>query len=554
MAEEYTTMRDLGFDFGPDPFGDKAAAAAISAFVHKPGFSYMLAVMGACVAYWVYVMLREAGVRRDSVTIAKGNEAQNILRREGALRELRARDPGFEEALFLEKAKEMFLKVQGSMSRRQPGLVRACVSDGMYERLRDELDRTGAAGVRDKVEDVEVKDILALGYATGAHYDSISVGYKIAAVRERIDERTKARLDGGQAEYEEVWTFLRRPTAKTLKGPGAMEGLCPSCGAPLNITDAARCEACKAWINSGEFDWILADSTAPWEWRFPDPRREITGWNDLREDDPNLSLEALEDRTAVAFWRWIAQRRREGRAAEAHLGAVETVAFQPGPEEDEVHVQVRWEDGRQRRTDYFIFARAAGSATNWKAGLSATRCAACGAAVESADAAACAYCGERTGWRLARIEAFGEWKRPAEAPATLVLPGCEWGDLVPVEAALGALALLAAADGAVHDREVAYLSAYAGRRGFPTAKAEALIAQARDGKLDFPMTHETGEAVLRGLIRMSLADGFIETSERELLSKAARRAGLHELELKEMIKTERAALAAKARVLIARLG
>ena len=141
-------MRDLGFDFGPDPFGDKAVVAAMDAFVHKPGFTYFAAIMGACVAYWIYLMYRRVAAHRDSVVIGQGREAQVVLRREAALRELRARDPGFEEALFLEHAQAIFLKIQEAMSRKQPWMARVCVSDGVYERMREELARDAAAGMR----------------------------------------------------------------------------------------------------------------------------------------------------------------------------------------------------------------------------------------------------------------------------------------------------------------------------------------------------------------------------------------------------------------------
>ena len=164
MAEEHMTMRDLGFDFGPDPFGDKALAASLNAFVHKPGFSYAVGVLAACIGYWIWVMLRNAAEKRDSVVIAQGRESQVILRRDSALKELRGRDPGFEEALFLERAKAIFLKMQEASSRRQAWMARGCVSDGLYERLRDELDRQGAAGVHDRVSEVQITEATALGY------------------------------------------------------------------------------------------------------------------------------------------------------------------------------------------------------------------------------------------------------------------------------------------------------------------------------------------------------------------------------------------------------
>ncbi|UPT73336.1 MAG: TerB family tellurite resistance protein [Elusimicrobiota bacterium] len=311
-------------------------------------------------------------------------------------------------------------------------------------------------------------------------------------------------------------------------------------------------------------------STVPWEWRFPDPRREVTGWAELRERDPELSLTLLEDRAAVVFWRWVAALRAKDpsglrglAAAEfpaslryddappaAQLGAVETIAFKPGQDYDEVHVQVRWESGR-RRTDYLIFQRRAGVETKWKAGLSATRCQACGAPAEEAADTVCGYCREPVGWVLARVAPFGEWKRPDEEAGTHVLPGTEFGDAGPALDALSALAVLAFADRAIHDRERAYLRAVAHRRGVPEEKVDEVIEAARKGALEFDPGSDTG--MLRGLVRAALADGFVEEGERVLLSRAALRSGVHELELREMIRAEREAMAAKGRELVRRL-
>lgn len=559
MAEELErlTLRDLGFDFGPDPFGDEALMAKIAGFVHSPEFFVLLGLGAAYAAYWFWIHARARAERLDAVVIAKGRELQAAQSRVNALRDIKKRDQYFDEDLFLHRAEQAFLRVQDAWRRGDLAAARAFLSDGMFERLRrHDGSRRGA---------VRVLERRALGYAAGWHYDSVSVRFKA--------------VEGEDGAYEEIWTFLRRPGAATLAQGGAIEGFCPSCGAPVSIVDAVRCASCKTWINSGEHDWVAVESTAPWEWRFADPRRDVTGWVPMREHDPDLSLESLEDRAAVAFWRWIDARRRRDRAplrgvattelvsalaleapfAEAAaLGAAETVAFEQGDELDAAHVQVRWESGGERRTDTFVFRRRAGMVSDRKAGLSATRCPGCGAAPEQADAEKCEYCGiafndGSRGWVLSEIAPFGLWERPEEAPTAHVLPGLEGAEDVAPADAVAAMAACLAVDGALHHRELAYLDKYAERRGMSSEQVERIVAEARAGRLPYAAPFGADRSLLSGLIRMSLADGYIEDSERALLAMAARRAGVHELELREMIRAERAALARRARELLARL-
>ena len=575
------SLRDLGFDFGPDPFGDKALAAKLDAFFHSADFLILCGLAAICAGYWMWVLWRKRVDGRDAVLIGEGREVQLALRRVQALKDLKARDQYYDEALFLKRAEKAFLRVQDAVSRGDLSGARAFVSDGMQERLRRQLAEHDAEGVHDVMRETKVEGSNVLGYAAGAHYDSISVRFNVSSARARLEEATGAVLDDEDGRYEEIWTFLRRPSAKTFAQEGAIEGRCPSCGMALEIVDAAQCAACKTWLNSGEHDWVAVLSAVPWEWRFPDPLRDVTGWPVMREQDADLSLESLEDRAAVVFWRWMDARRRrdaaplrgvltaeclkalafdEGFSPGALLGAAEVVAFETGDKLDAAHVQLRWEEaGGERHTDYLIFRRRSGAVSDWKAGLSATRCPGCGAAPEQVDAEKCAYCGlafndGSRGWVVSSIEPFGVWKRPEEAPGTSALPSLQWGDDVPAADAVAAMAACLAADGAVHFKELAYLDQYAERRGMSAEQVEKIVASAREGSLPYDPPAGEDLSLLRGLVRMSLADGHIEDSERALLATAARRAGLHDLELAAMIKEERSALAARAKGLVDRIG
>ncbi|UPT73337.1 MAG: Tim44-like domain-containing protein [Elusimicrobiota bacterium] len=224
MAEERLTLADLGFEFGPDPLSDAALVAKFQEFTGRPGFAWAMVVFGVVAAYWVWTLLRAAKERRDAVDIVEGREAQTVLRRGTALAELRKRDPGFDEAAFLEHAAAIFLKVQAAWSNHSLPSARPFVSDGFHERLRDEIARQQSAGVRHALSELELRETEFLGCAAGHHYDAVAVRFKVSAVRSRHDGKTGAKLDGGHETYEEVWTFVRRLAATTGKAPGAFEG------------------------------------------------------------------------------------------------------------------------------------------------------------------------------------------------------------------------------------------------------------------------------------------------------------------------------------------
>ncbi len=385
--------------------------------------------------------------------VAREDADQQGAGRVAALTEIQGRDPGFNEEAFLARASGAFLAIQDAWSNQDMAKARAFISDGVYERFTRQIAEQKARGVRNRMTNVRVLDREAAGYSVGPHFDSIYVRMGATADDAMVALKDESVISEEQGAFEEVWTFLRRPGAKTLARPGLLEGSCPSCGAPLAIADAAQCAACKAWVNSGDHDWVLVVITQATEWSFPNAERDVGGWEAMRRADPGLSLESLEDRASVAFWRWLDARRRQDAAplrgvsseeflkslvfdgtfeGDGAVGLVEAAAFETGGDFDRAHVQVRWEAeifeggpaaprsrGREQRTHFLIFQRKAGASSDPKAGLRTARCPACGAPPAEADSAACAYCGHAFNdgsrqWVLAEILPFGVWRRPAD--------------------------------------------------------------------------------------------------------------------------------------------
>lgn len=412
-------------------------------------------LVGTATALWGYFWIFE---RVPLQGISTGRDGADKVdtelphHRKAALAKIRESDPGFEEGAFVSRAVAAYAAVDDGWNRGDLSRARAFVSDGVFERFSRELAEHRDRGVRLRFSELALKGTEVLGFVAGPHFDAVHVSFTGTVVEELVALEGGSVVSGGKEDFIEVWTFLRRPGAKTLGRSGPVEGCCPSCGAPLEIVDATRCPACRAWVNSGEYDWVLTEVTQFAAWAFPDPDREVDGWPALRETDPDLSLEALEDRASVVFWRWLDARRRADPSPlrgvsspgfledfsldgtferEAVAAGVEATACQSLPDFDRVHIQVSWtaeqmfhrpggEDaprGRESRTFFFVLQRRHGAVTDAREGLRTARCPSCGASPGEADAAACAYCGHpfndgSISWVLREIVPFGLWRRP----------------------------------------------------------------------------------------------------------------------------------------------
>lgn len=503
-------------------------------------------------------------------------------RRAEELSRLRARDPAFDEREFLRRAGAAFLKIQEAWSAGDMSAARAFISDGVRERFERQLSGLKARGLRNLMEGVEVRDIELLACRSDKHFDELWVRIA-AAASDRMVDGSGATVSGspGRQEFEEVWSFLRRPGAKTLKGSGVIEGSCPSCGASLPLADASQCSACKTWVNSGEYDWVLSEITQSCEWVMREPSRDVDGWAEAAAGDPTLNLPTLEDRASVIFWRWLDARRSSdpaplrpvadeafcaafetsGNAAfdDAAVGAVEVVAFEEAGAWARVHIGVKWSAAGEVRRHFFVLSRARGAKTDARRGLSTARCPSCGAPPAERSEASCGYCGAalndgKKDWVLTEIVPFGEWKRPggvsvAAGRTQPPVAGLDWGaDLSPADA-FAILARATLADGEETLAERAFLEAYAKSRGLPAPKAAQIVTAARAGLLDAPKPEDgaQAESMLRGMIRMSLADGVVTEDERAALHSFAARFALRPDDITTMIVEEREAMSRSVR-------
>jgi hypothetical protein len=363
----------------------------------------------------IYLVTKNRGGDRAAVAVDRSTQAEG-------LEALRAQDAGFDGAAFAERAKGVMAKVNEAWCNGAMGPARRLISDGVYVRFQTQLGMLKAQGLRNAMADWSVVGCELLAAESDAKWDTVHV----KMVGQARDADVPANLTPAQAaekakhsplvRYQEVWSFLRKRGMKSKNGVPALEGRCPNCGADLPISDVVRCEYCKAVVNSGEHDWVLAEITQPEEWRPWMTNAEIEGFAELQSKDAAVSRQELEDRASVVFWKWIEARVTGSRVrlerfclspgqppadraqlAQVAVGSSELVYFESDGSVDHCHVEITWSasfDGAQpvNQVNRVVLARAANATS--KGGLNSLDCPNCRGPLADSDLAKCNFCGE----------------------------------------------------------------------------------------------------------------------------------------------------------------
>ena len=360
------------------------------------------------------------------------------------LAELRTHDPDFEPMAFLSRTKTVVAKVNEAWLAGNMGSARRVISDGVYVRFSTQLELLRSQGLRNMMADWRVVSADILAAVADAQWDTVHIKI-VGEARDRdvginlsqsdaLSQTKKAEL----SQYHEVWSFVRRRGKHSKKGIPALEGKCPSCGADLPLGEVVKCEYCKALVNSGEHDWVLAEITQPEEWRADPAVGDIAGLEELRERDPSVSRQEIEDRASVIFWKWIEAKATQksdklhrfcvspptsqseqadlslqaAKLSQVAVGSAELESVLTGGEQDYAYVEIMWSASVQgKEPEHFthVFALARSATAKSRTGLSSLDCPECGGPLAGSDAVTCQYCGTKlTGgkreWALLAVQ------------------------------------------------------------------------------------------------------------------------------------------------------
>lgn len=561
--------------------------------MHHPLIGYPLVLGLIALAVLGGNSTQQAHVTR---TIRRGLRHQEDRLRDEAIARIQRTDPDFDLSEFLERMGRAFTKIQLAWSEQNLSPVRGFISDGIHERFSLQLGMQRSEGIRNVMENVQIHHLEAVALFTHGNYQSIHVRVEASAVDYDADLKTGRRKGAKSSErFVEYWSFHRRVGAKSIKARGAIEGNCPRCGAELKIVDKTDCTSCGAHVNSGEFDWVLAEITQEQEWNIPGHEQELPGVAELCERDPGFSIQHIEDRVSVAFWRLratefyqdmnyatpiLSPRYAEEFAAKMHparfwknpaVGKVEVLEVQPGERSrpDKIRVKVRWsgmlleKQSRNRvqvvrtqaiYTHVFVLQRDYNARSIPDATFSSAGCHSCGAPIHVNRQGDCIYCGTslnsgRHDWVLENVLPF----TPAQAfevrrgpQRTAQDSGLTWaGSVEDVHAdsalCLSVLARVMLIDGKLAPQEREALQRIGKHRGYTAEQVTNFIEQARTREAIVPTPQNSRQAglFLEQLVHVALADGQITRSEKKLLTRFAEKTGMSEADVKLAINRER---------------
>jgi predicted lipid-binding transport protein (Tim44 family) len=204
----------------------------------------------------------DAGVRDDDASgpIWVGNPTARIDPNAIAagIAAIKAHDPNFDQAAFLDRAQTAFFKLQQAWQARNQDLARDVMSESLYERHKMQTDHLLANHQIDVLDNIVIGHADVVGATAATPYDSILVSFSATMTDYTIDENTKHVVSGNQfpQTFSERWTFIRRADAQSAAGATALASTCPSCGAPLSL-QSGKCTYCGAFVRTSSSDWVV---------------------------------------------------------------------------------------------------------------------------------------------------------------------------------------------------------------------------------------------------------------------------------------------------------
>jgi len=183
---------------------------------------------------------------------------------------LQAKDPNFNQQMFLDRAQAAFFALQKSWMDRNLEPARVYMSDGIYHRWKNQIDAMIAAHKKNILDNLVIGGCQIVKVQSDPSFDSITVRIDASAADYEVNEaNTNKIIFGSQKDqpFTEYWTFIRSGAARTKAGEGAEVTQCPNCGAPLSINESGVCSYCKATVTSGQFGWVLDNITQASEWQ-----------------------------------------------------------------------------------------------------------------------------------------------------------------------------------------------------------------------------------------------------------------------------------------------
>lgn len=492
-------------------------------------------------------------------------------------------NPDFDELAFTQKVRSAFTEIQKAWSRQDLGPVRRYISDGVYQRFSTQFQMMKLLGQENQLSDIRIHQVFFESFEEDGDISVINVGIR-ASMSDRFVCRELPQLNsGGQESFTEYWSFIRKgrkdqSIAEQRHFDMYSSNHCPKCDAPLpdNLGERGVCPYCNALVNSGEYDWVLAEITQSDDYgaeKALKRRFNILGkTRKLAAAFPDFSVQHAEDIASNAFFQITSAIARSEPVSMRRFTsdrAYEAIAesFPPRPyvynriylnyavligahEEGDsafMHIALRYsaqrivhEGGSMKFIDAhmvcddraLILKRKKTSQGKLGSALM-HQCPACGAPLSDSNDTHCPYCsavynsGELE-WVVDRYCSMNEYlKYRTEIDKLIVKFNPKiLKDLYGVkDYAMNNLYVMAAADGTLAEAEREFLAGAAESFGFNSSFIDTMFERAQRGELGMrmPSSDKDRRKIIELMKDIAQADGSVSPEEQKLLESMEER-------------------------------
>lgn len=176
-------------------------------------------------------------------------------------------DPNFSEAEMRENISNLYVQMQHAWQDKEFSSMRPHMTDGLYNQFNNQLSELIRSGCTNYVERIAVMEVNLAGWRKDEVNDCIVAVLNTRIVDYTVNDTTGELVSGSKTAekfmcYE--WTLVRSKGMQTPSpsGEGSEETSaihCPSCGAPLEINQSAKCPYCDTVISAKDYSWAISE-------------------------------------------------------------------------------------------------------------------------------------------------------------------------------------------------------------------------------------------------------------------------------------------------------
>lgn len=176
------------------------------------------------------------------------------------LEELKASDPEFSEAAVLSWAENLYTTMQIAWSEQDYEPLRPFLGNALFEEHAKSLAAKIERDEKNERSEIAVLQKKLESFSTDGHNEYLNVWLRIKMV-DKLVKRSDPSIVIHPAKtfYMDFrWQLVRTKGAQTDAGTdGVKTGVCPNCGANINMNQSGKCPYCDSVITTEEHNWVL---------------------------------------------------------------------------------------------------------------------------------------------------------------------------------------------------------------------------------------------------------------------------------------------------------